>query len=180
MTIEKSNILDILNAEGIELSKKGNYFWALCPLHDEKTPSFSVDPERQTFRCFGECSEGGDVIAFIQKYRGLSFKDSLAYLGISGKDGKSLGWKPDPRIFRKRKLIKGYEQWLEDYERSLAFLLRMAWRIKKRLKTIETVESWSWLYHEEPKWKYHLDILAGNDEREKFSLYKRLRYDGKI
>lgn len=171
---EKPNILDVLTSEGIDLKKKGRYFWALCPLsgHTEKIPSFSVDPERQVWRCWG-CGEYGDVITFIEKYRRLGFKETLTYLGIA--KGYQ-GYKPDPRRIKKRKLTQEYRQCLEEYARGLCFLVRMTWRIKRRLETMEEVEAWSWLYHQEPVWNCHLDILAGDDEREKFELYKEVKY----
>ena len=51
----------------------------LCPFHDEKTPSFNVNPARGTFHCFG-CQEGGDVISFLQKIDGLTFVESVERL----------------------------------------------------------------------------------------------------
>ncbi len=77
--MNKPDIETILRNEGIELKLKGKSLWGLCPFHSERTPSFKVDLERQSFYCFG-CGSGGDVIAFIQKYKGLSFKESLRYL----------------------------------------------------------------------------------------------------
>jgi DNA primase len=51
----------------------------LCPFHAEKTPSFMVNPERQTFHCFG-CGEGGDVLSFVTKYYNLTFPEALKEL----------------------------------------------------------------------------------------------------
>jgi DNA primase len=60
-----------------ELRQKGALYWACCPFHEERTPSFAVDPRRGTWRCYGACGEGGDVLSFIQRFDGLSFMDSL-------------------------------------------------------------------------------------------------------
>ena len=59
----------------VELKQAGRNWRGLCPFHNEKTPSFNVNPDRQMFHCFG-CQEGGDVIAFLMKHSGLSFPEA--------------------------------------------------------------------------------------------------------
>jgi len=66
------NVVHIIS-EYIPLKKEGNVFKACCPFHGEKTPSFTVDPGRQSWRCFGSCSEGGNVAKFIMKMEGIKF-----------------------------------------------------------------------------------------------------------
>ena len=74
--------LDIVEFIGqyLQLKKAGVNHSALCPFHKEKTPSFMVSPERQSFKCFG-CNEGGDVITFLMKMEGLTFPEALKVLG---------------------------------------------------------------------------------------------------
>jgi DNA primase len=60
----------------IPLKRSGKTFKALCPFHQEKTPSFIVNLERQIFHCFG-CSQGGDVFAFLMKYENITFPEAL-------------------------------------------------------------------------------------------------------
>jgi len=72
------NIVDLIS-EHVTLKKAGRNFVGLCPFHKEKTPSFSVNPEKQIFYCFG-CGEGGDVIAFLMKINDSSFAESARYL----------------------------------------------------------------------------------------------------
>ncbi len=62
------------------LKKAGKNFQGLCPFHKEKTPSFSVNPDRQIFHCFG-CGEGGNVFTFIQKIENVSFPESVRIAG---------------------------------------------------------------------------------------------------
>ena len=57
---EHSNIVDVVS-DYVALKKKGKLFWGLCPFHQEKTPSFKVDPAAQLYHCFG-CAEGGNVL----------------------------------------------------------------------------------------------------------------------
>ncbi|MFC2028025.1 DNA primase [Chloroflexota bacterium] len=73
--------LDIVNmiSEHVQLGKAGRNFRGLCPFHTEKTPSFFVFPERQSWHCYG-CGAGGDVISFVMKKEGLGFGEALNIL----------------------------------------------------------------------------------------------------
>ncbi|NOT30191.1 MAG: DNA primase, partial [Planctomycetes bacterium] len=62
------------------LRQRGALYWACCPFHQERTPSFAVDPRRATWRCYGACGEGGDVLSFVERFDGLSFLDALRLL----------------------------------------------------------------------------------------------------
>ena len=63
----------------VPLKKKGQNYWGCCPFHGEKTPSFSVNPGKSMFYCFG-CHEGGDIFKFIMKIENCSFMDALKLL----------------------------------------------------------------------------------------------------
>ncbi|HYA99860.1 MAG TPA: DNA primase [Ktedonobacteraceae bacterium] len=73
--------VDVVEEVGlvVALRKSGKSLQGLCPFHNERTPSFYVFPESQTWRCFG-CNEGGDVFTFVEKQQGLDFRDALHYL----------------------------------------------------------------------------------------------------
>lgn len=78
------NIVSIIE-EYVPLRKQARAFVACCPFHEEKTPSFSVDPVRRTWHCFGACSEGGDVAKFVMKIDGVTFPEALEMLARRGR-----------------------------------------------------------------------------------------------
>ncbi|MDR2470525.1 MAG: DNA primase [Treponema sp.] len=63
----------------VRLEKRGGRWWGCCPFHQEKTPSFTVDPERKTFKCFG-CGKGGSLVSFIMELDKLSFPEAMEAL----------------------------------------------------------------------------------------------------
>ena len=76
---ESSDIYDIVS-EYVALKKRGRNFFGLCPFHDEKTPSFSINMDKQIYKCFG-CGKGGGTINFIMDLERLDFVDALKFLG---------------------------------------------------------------------------------------------------
>jgi len=100
--IRDDTVIEDVIAHFVTLKRKGSSYWACCPFHGEKTPSFHVHPERQIFYCFG-CQRGGNVFRFLMDKEGMSFPEAVHFcadrLGVdldrflenSGSDG------PDPR-----------------------------------------------------------------------------------
>ena len=77
--VKSSNdIVDVIS-QYIGLKRSGRNYFGLCPFHNEKSPSFSVSPDKQIFHCFG-CGVGGNVITFISKIEGIGFKESIEVL----------------------------------------------------------------------------------------------------
>lgn len=83
VTDEIKSRLDIVNfiQQYVPLKRAGHNYKACCPFHSERTPSFVVNPDTQTWRCFGSCADGGDIFNFAQKYHGWSFPEALQELG---------------------------------------------------------------------------------------------------
>ncbi|MCB0296840.1 MAG: DNA primase, partial [Calditrichaeota bacterium] len=75
---ESVNIVEVISRY-VTLRKRGRNFQGLCPFHQEKTPSFSVNPEKQIFHCFG-CGVGGNVFSFLMQHEKLSFVDAVKRL----------------------------------------------------------------------------------------------------
>ncbi|MBR0143583.1 MAG: DNA primase [Clostridia bacterium] len=78
---ELTNRLDMIDVVSryVHLDKKSGRWWGCCPFHNEKTPSFTVDPDKKVFYCFG-CREGGGLIAFVEKVEKLEFPDAVSLL----------------------------------------------------------------------------------------------------
>lgn len=74
----RSDIVDVVSRY-VPLKRSGANYFGLCPFHNEKSPSFSVAPDKQIFHCFG-CGAGGGVISFVMRAEGLEFPDAVAFL----------------------------------------------------------------------------------------------------
>ncbi|MBI5267409.1 MAG: DNA primase [candidate division Zixibacteria bacterium] len=75
---QATDIVQVIG-EYVRLKKKGRAFWANCPFHTEKTPSFQVNPDRQIYHCFG-CGKGGNVITFLIEHEKMSFIETVQLL----------------------------------------------------------------------------------------------------
>lgn len=75
---QSNDIVDVIS-QYIHLKRSGRNFFGLCPFHNEKSPSFSVSPDKQIFHCFG-CGVGGNVITFVSKIEGLNFVETVQML----------------------------------------------------------------------------------------------------
>lgn len=76
--LERSDVTDIIGSF-VQLKRRGRTYTGLCPFHNEKTPSFVVYPETQSFYCFG-CGAGGDIITFVKKIQNLDYVEAVKWL----------------------------------------------------------------------------------------------------
>lgn len=102
--VREANDLVVVISERTPVKQRGRDFWCCCPLHNEKTPSFKIDPATQLWHCFG-CGEGGDVFSFIMKTEDLNFPEAVrrlaerAHIEISDAGGpRSVGSSKKARL----------------------------------------------------------------------------------
>lgn len=114
-----SDIVDVISAV-VPLKRAGASFTALCPFHRERTPSFHVNPRKQTFHCFG-CHKGGDVFTFVREYETLDFMEAVKRLAERARI--PLEFEKDPQYkekqFVKEKLFEINEQMAQRWHGSL-------------------------------------------------------------
>src|SRR2546423_12550426 len=122
----------------VALRKSGKSFKGSCPFHNERTPSFYVFAETQTWRCFG-CNEGGDIFTFVQKQQGLEFHEALLYLaekaGVSVDDFSG----QDPEQARETNAVK--ERLRKLNEDALLWFHQMLLRSKEAAEARAYVQS---------------------------------------
>jgi DNA primase catalytic core len=91
---KKQSLIDVIESKGIAVKKQGGQFMALCPFHEDHTPSLSIDPKTNLFKCFG-CGAAGDTIKFIELFEKKSFPEAVGALTGADSSGKpDVG--PDP------------------------------------------------------------------------------------
>ena len=107
---DSADIVELLS-KYLQLRRAGNSWKACCPFHSEKTPSFHVNPARQTFHCFG-CGVGGDALKFIMMFENLDYPTALRRLadmnGIPVIEEEE-----NPEMARLRRMRAGLRDYLE-------------------------------------------------------------------
>jgi DNA primase len=118
---QAADIVEVISAH-TDLRRQGARYVGLCPFHDERTPSFSVEPQEKLYHCFG-CGVGGDVIKFVEEKDGLNFAEAVELL--ADRYGVELEREQeDPRAEAKRQRRRRLEQLLE---RASAFYASYLW-----------------------------------------------------
>src|SRR5882762_10491355 len=115
-----SDIVDVIGSY-LPLKRAGANFTALCPFHKEKTPSFSVNPHKQIFYCFG-CHKGGDVFAFVKEYESIDFPEAVRRLAERARiplESEKGGVEQQSRHL-KEKLLQVHEQITQRWQGALA------------------------------------------------------------
>ena len=102
---DKIDIVEFMS-EYTTLKRRGRDWFGKCPFHDERTASFSVTPQKNTYYCFG-CGEGGDVITFCQKFLSMTYEETIKYLsGLAGVNAEKTEVCSPVKFFRKIKRRK--------------------------------------------------------------------------
>lgn len=115
---ELRNQADILRIVGdyVSLKKKGASYWACCPFHNEKTPSFSVNPAKQFFKCFG-CGKAGDVFTFVMEIEGCPFPEAVKT--VAEKSGIQVPRVEDSKEYEERDRLRAeilqINQWATEF-----------------------------------------------------------------
>jgi DNA primase len=118
---QAADIVEVISAH-TDLRRQGARYVGLCPFHDERTPSFSVEPQEKLYHCFG-CAAGGDVIKFVEEKDGLNFAEAVEML--ADRYGVELEREQeDPRAEAKRQQRRRLEELLE---RAAAFYASYLW-----------------------------------------------------
>ncbi|HSJ16823.1 MAG TPA: DNA primase [Solirubrobacterales bacterium] len=125
---DAADMVEIVSAH-TDLRRKGERYEGLCPFHEERTPSFSVDPHQKLYHCFG-CQVGGDVFQFVQEKEGLSFPEAVERLGERyGVEVEREREDPRAEEARRRRERLG-----ELLERTAAFYVSFLWESEKAAK----------------------------------------------
>ena len=164
--LDKPDIIQTVEAAGVVLHRNKG----LCPLHQEKTPSFVVYPTKQRFRCYG-CGASGDSIDFIRQFYGLSYGDALKRLGID----RGEPYQADPIIERRKKLRAAFETWRRKYYIALADEAIRLNELRILAEKKPPQGEVGWAYAEAiarlPEVDHKLDVLFENDPEDHFRLY---------
>jgi DNA primase len=122
---QAADIVEVISAH-TDLRRQGARYVGLCPFHDERTPSFSVEPQEKLYHCFG-CGVGGDVIKFVEEKDGLNFAEAVELL--ADRYGVELEREQeDPRAEARRQHRRRLEQLLD---RAAAFYANYLWESKE-------------------------------------------------
>jgi DNA primase len=125
---QAADIVEVVSAHS-DLRRQGARYVGLCPFHEERTPSFSVEPTEKLYHCFG-CGVGGDVIKFVEEKEGLGFTEAVELL--ADRYGVELEReKEDPQAERRRERRRRLEQLLD---RSAAYYANYLWESEEAAK----------------------------------------------
>ncbi|MFA6963101.1 MAG: DNA primase [Patescibacteria group bacterium] len=168
---DRVDIVEVISSY-LTLKKAGSNFKANCPFHNEKTPSMMISPERQSFKCFG-CSEGGDVITFIEKIEGLDFFNALKLLADkAGVQLKSEKVKFGDKEFTSDRKTRIYEinEWTKRVYHKILTDHPKAEKAREYLKgrglTVETISAFE-IGYAPAAWDFLLKFLGSKGYTEK-------------
>ena len=135
----KLPVLDVVG-ETVALKRAGSVYKGLCPFHAEKTPSFIVTPDRESWRCFG-CGEGGDIFTFLMRRDGIDFREALSRLAEkAGVELSAQTAKEDRHRRRLREALEAANAWYREVLLQAPQAERARTYLEERGLTAETLE----------------------------------------
>lgn len=202
-TFRKPDIVSVIEPI-IPLRRAGRNLIGRCPFHEDRNPSFTINPERQTFRCYG-CQMHGDVIEFIRQYHGLSFRDALRELRIEPAQRKrKQGLTHIKETLKKVILEIEYRTFLNHYSAMFACFLRTFNRILlskgievdpceldeeeliqllpgilKNVKNIVEAEALTTWIHDARQWYRDIQTIHSRNEQARFQLFREVMENAK-
>ena len=179
------DIVDIIS-EYIPLKSAGKGFKALCPFHEEKTPSFMVSPEKQLFHCFG-CGEGGNVFNFVMKFEKVEFYEAVKMLAKKAGVTLPTDEKKENLLYRQKERLYKLNSLVANYYRECLFRTPRGKKIinylKKRGINDQTIERYR-LGYAPAGWDVLTNFLKKKsysyEELIKAGLTKRSKTEGKF
>ena len=176
---QRLDIVDVISSY-LKLEKAGRNFKALCPFHQEKTPSFIIFPDRQSWRCFG-CGAGGDLFSFVMKKEGTDFGETLKTL--ADKAGVSLERKKEAVESKSIDRLYQINETAAQYYHDLLLRAPAAegardYAMKKRGLTSKTIDEFQLGFSAGEGLKKHL-LERGYSEKELLSLRLLGEKDGR-
>jgi DNA primase len=135
----KLPVIDVVG-ETVALKRAGSVYKGLCPFHAEKTPSFIVTPDRESWRCFG-CGEGGDIFTFLMRRDGIDFREALSRLAEkAGVELSAQTAKEDRHRRRLREALEAANAWYREVLLQAPQAERARAYLEERRLTPETLE----------------------------------------
>ena len=171
--LDRVDIVEVIDRR-VKLRKSGKNFSACCPFHDEKTPSFSVNPEKQFYYCFG-CGAGGNAIGFVMDYERMEFPEAVESLAQTcGLEVPREEVKPGekPAQDSNRPLLEQLEQAARFYEHGLRHheqASRAVTYLKGRGLTGEIAKQFR-IGFAPPGWDNLLSTLGTQDSQQKLQI----------
>lgn len=165
------DIVDLASEAGVKLRRSGRTQTGFCPFHSNtRTPAFVIWPETGTWKCFGECNEGGDIFRFVMKKEGVDFKEALHRLaeraGVQLEDFQTE--KPEQKEENQR-LRNLLEDAVTFYRHQLlntpAGKVALDYLLEKRKLTLQTIETWG-LGYAPHSWDATLNHFKGKNYSE--------------
>jgi len=181
----RCDIVDIIS-EYVSLKPAGKGFKALCPFHEEKTPSFMVSPEKQLFHCFG-CGEGGNVFNFVMKFEKVDFFEAVKMLAKKAGVTLPTDEKKENFLYRQKERLYKLNSLVVNYYRECLFRTLRGKKIidylKKREINDKTIEQYR-LGYAPPEWDVLTNFLKKKgysyEELIKAGLTKRSKTEDKF